>query len=135
MDNGPVTFEGRNYKLKRGEIRTITNEADILYFQSQTGISVEMEEGVAPKVVKSSAKASLAPVAKGGKKAPKSVPPPPVEPEADDPVDGKYTAEQLGEFKIDALSELLDGLGYEVPEASSKESLIALIIAAQDDES
>jgi hypothetical protein len=131
LDNGPITFEGNGHRIARGESKVITTESDILYFQQQVGFNVEFEEGPPMRAAKV-AKAEIAPAAKGPAKK-KAAPPPP--PPVEEPVDGLLTAEQLDELTPEALGELLDGLGYEVPEDAAKSELVKLILAAQADES
>jgi hypothetical protein len=131
MDTGPVTYDGGGHKFARGEAKILIEPNDILYFEKQPHFSVEYLEGEPPvvaKTAKTAPRAELAAV-KGGakKKTPKTAPPPP-----DDPVDGRLTAETLEELTPKAIAELIDTMGYEVPEGADKAALIKLALDAQD---
>lgn len=133
LESGPITFEGRLHKFNRGESKVLTTESDILYFQQQPGFNVEFEEGAPMKAAKVlSARAEIAPAGKSSAKKKKE--PAPALPPEDEPVDGELKAEQLDELTPAALGELLDGMGYEVPDGASKSELVKLILAAQADE-
>lgn len=136
LDTGPVSFYGGGHTLRRGENLTLTEPADILYFQRQSGVALEMLEGEPPKAAKAiSARAEIAPVPKGKAKGkpPKSEPPPPP-PEKEDPVDGKFSADQLAELTADAICDLIDALGFERPDSDTtpKAELVKMALDAQD---
>lgn len=131
MDTGPVSFDGGGHKFVRNEAKILTEANDILYFERQPHFSIEYIEGTPPRVAKEAARgprAELAPVKAGAKK--KKAPPPP----PDDPVDGRLTAETLSELTEKAIAELIDTMGYEVPDEASKDELIKLALDAQDAE-
>jgi hypothetical protein len=126
LDNGPVTFNGRGYSLKRGETRTVTNASDILYFQAQHGIGVEILEAL-PKATKVAASVSKA----GAVSAPEP------EPEDDEPVTGAVTAEDLTKLTKGALLQynIEEKIGAKVDGNMSKSAIIAAILDAKNGES
>jgi len=142
MDTGPVSFEGKGYKLDRGQVLTIINEADILYFQSQAGISVELisdEKPKAPSGPKAKASLKAAPKADESDEAEGDDEEDTGDPEDDGPADGAITAAELNKMTKAALLQYNEEekVGAKVDASMSKNDIIAALLEAMggDDES